>query len=191
MQSSRMRCEGFHKWRYPNSWMVYNGKMYDLGVTPGNLHVSECIWWVVSDHVFLPKLELLVVGLVGRVLLATKRHRWHGWLCHFMVSCMGLPEFSQKCMSTSSCISWLSEPKPFHQIFPTLLLLEVRRSCFLRRIEWNKSVDTKLGLIPPHVTVLLFPSFQAGDESAALNIPRQSKAGDVAIPWFQRGWNRI
>ena len=115
-------------------WFIME-KMNDLGVTPGNLHVSKCIWWVVSDHVFLPKLELLVVGLVGHVfslqnaiVVGDCAILW----CH---TCMGLPKFSQKCMSSSSCISWLSEPKPFHQIFPTLLLLEVRRSFFLRRIE--------------------------------------------------------
>ena len=35
---------GFHKWGYPNSWMVYNGKSYSnwwFGGTPisGNLHI--------------------------------------------------------------------------------------------------------------------------------------------------------
>ena len=52
---------GVHKWRYPNSWMVYNGKsqskMEDLGYPPilGTLHINTWyIFYVISGLVKNP-----------------------------------------------------------------------------------------------------------------------------------------
>ena len=169
-------------------WFIME-KMNDLGVTPGNLHVSKCIWWVVSDHVFLPKLELLVVGLVGHVFLATKRHRC-GWLCHFMVSHMyGFA----KIFSKMYVFKFLHFVAVWTQtVSPNLPYIASFRSAPII-FFWEESSEINLWIPNLFWSLHMWRSFsfQAGDESAALNIPRQSKAGDVAIPWFQRGWNMI
>ena len=39
---------GFHKWGYPNSWMVYNGKSYENGWWLKETHISSILWWFLS-----------------------------------------------------------------------------------------------------------------------------------------------
>ena len=46
---------GFHKWAYPNSWMVYNGKSWMIWGYPyffGNLHITY-IYTYIYIHIYI------------------------------------------------------------------------------------------------------------------------------------------
>jgi hypothetical protein len=72
-------CGGVHKWRYPNSWMVYNGKsiymhenLWELmrtGGTPisGHLHVYNR-YTVDTNHKYRAALCWLVVSALWKIM---------------------------------------------------------------------------------------------------------------------------
>ena len=67
-----LRCGGFLKWRYPNSWMVYEGssqsKMDDLGVPPF-YEAHRCWWWFSDLDTVEPSIK---IGLQQKNVLDTR-----------------------------------------------------------------------------------------------------------------------